>query len=159
MNLGGIDIIECDIRQIRPLRTRVLRPWFDEGRLLEYEGDDNEDARHFAAIAIDGQSIIGVVSYLLDPIPIDGESAELRLRGMAISEDLRRRGIGSHLLSTTLMKLAQHHPGERVWASARTSVVEFYARHGFEAVGPRFDMPSVGPHQRVVRDLLPGNAR
>ncbi len=153
MSFDRIDISEVDAGQVRPLRTRVLRPWFDEEQMLEYDGDDDEGAHHFAAIDTDEQRIVGVISYLVEPIPIESESAGIRLRGMAVAEELRRCGIGSHLLSTTLSKLAIYHPGQRVWASARTSVTEFYAGHGFECVGPRFDMPSVGPHQRMVRAL------
>lgn len=153
MNLHRIDITEVDVEQVRPLRTRVLRPWYDEDQLLEYEGDDSEDAHHFAAIDTNEQRIVGVVSYLQEPLPLEGESAEIRLRGMAIAEDMRRRGLGSHILTTTLPRVALYHPGARVWASARISVTEFYVRHGFEPVGPLFEMPSVGPHQRVVRPL------
>ena len=153
MNLHRIEISEVEVRQVRPLRTRVLRPWFDDGQMLEYGGDDGEDARHFAAFDTAEGRTVGVVSYLGEPLPVEGESADIRLRGMAVAEDLQRVGIGSHLLSTTLSSLAVHHPDSRVWAAARISVTEFYVRHGFEAVGPLFEMPSVGPHQRVVRDL------
>lgn len=153
MNLHRIDISEVDVDQVRPLRTNVLRPGYEEGRLLEYEGDEGQGAHHFAAVDSDEQIVVGVVSYLLEPLPIDGESAEVRLRGMAIAEELRGQGVGSHLLSVSLSSVALYYPGFRVWAAARIAVTEFYARHGFESVGPRFEMPSVGPHQRMFRSL------
>lgn len=156
MNLDQIDIREVDANGVMPLRTRVLRPQYDENELLEYEGDDAENAHHFAAIVSDLEPIVAVITYLPDPLPVEGEAAELRLRGMAVSGDLRRQGIGSHLLSATLPKVALYHPEySRVWAAARTSVTQFYSQHGFEPVGPRFEMPSVGPHQRMVRQLPP----
>ena len=154
MTIDTIDIREVDIQRVRPLRTRVLRPQFEEGRLLDYQGDDSDDAHHFAAVDTETQNVVGVVSYLPETLPVDGRSAEVRLRGMAVCEDLRGRGIGAHLLSTTLTRVALHHPlWSAVWASARASVIEFYEKHGFEPVGPRFEMPSVGPHQRMVREL------
>ncbi len=153
MNLHRINIKEVDASQVRPLRTQVLRPWFDEGQMLEYEGDEGEGAHHFAAVETGDQSIVGVVSYLPEPLPIDGESAEVRLRGMAVVEELRGQGIGSHLLATTLPRVALYHPGRRVWAAARITAIEFYTRHGFEPVGPPYEMSSVGPHQRMVRSL------
>lgn len=148
-----IDITEVDVSRVRPLRTKVLRPWFDDDKLLNYDGDDGEGAHHFAAVDTGDGRIVGVVSYLCEPLPVEGESADIRLRGMAIADKLQRRGVGSHLLSATLPKVALYHPGGRVWAAARVSVTEFYARHGFDPVGPRYEMPSVGPHQRMVRDL------
>ena len=154
MTTDAIDIREVDVRRVKPLRTRVLRPQFEAGRLLDYDGDDSDDAHHFAALNVESGEVVGVVSYLPETLPVDGRSAEVRLRGMAVCEDLRGRGVGAHLLSTTLTKVALHHPRwSAVWASARTAVIEFYANHGFESVGPRFEMPSVGPHQRMVREL------
>lgn len=154
MTIDAIDIREVGVQQVKPLRTRVLRPHFEDGRLLDYDGDDSDEAHHFAAVDAESGEVVGVVSYLPEELPVDGPSAEVRLRGMAVCEALRGQGVGSHLLSTTLTKIALHHPRwSAVWASARTSVTEFYANHGFEAVGPRFEMPSVGPHQRMVREL------
>ena len=154
MNIDQIEILEVDVGTVRPLRTRVLRPNYEEGVLLEYDGDDRQDAHHFAAVETDEESIVGVVSYLPESIPVDDESAGIRLRGMAVAAQRRRTGIGSHLLSTTLPRVALHKPGlSRVWAAARTSVTEFYARHGFKPVGSRFEIPDAGPHQRMIRDL------
>ncbi len=153
MNLHQLEISEVGVHRVRPLRTKVLRPWFDDDQGLEYDGDDEEGGHHFAAIDSGDGRIVGVVSYLLEPLAVEGESADIRLRGMAVAEELRGQGVGSHLLSVTLSKVALYHPGGRVWAAARISVTEFYARHGFEPVGPRFEMPSVGPHQRMVRAL------
>lgn len=153
MNLHRLEIREVDVRRVKPLRTRVLRPWFDDERLLDYEGDHREGAHHFAAFDSDDGRIVGVISYVPESISIEGESADIRLRGMAIAEDVQRCGIGSHLLSTTLPRIAVVSPGARVWAAVRIAVSEFYVQHGFEPVGPRFEMPSVGPHQRMVREL------
>lgn len=153
MNLHQIDIREVDVEQVRPLRTAVLRPHYEEDQLLVYEGDNDDKAHHFAAIDTNIEHIVGVVSYLYDPIDLPGEAADIRLRGMAIAKKLRRQGLGSHLLSTTLPKIALYHRGSRLWASARVGVTDFYIGHGFKAVGPRFEMPQVGPHQRVIRDL------
>ena len=153
MNLHLIKINEVDVSDVRPLRTKVLRPWYDEGELLEYDGDDDEGAHHFAAVHTEEHAIVGVISYLPEPLPIDGESAQVRLRGMAVAEEMRCQGVGSHLLSATLPKVALYYPGSKVWAAARMGVTEFYTRHDFKPVGPPFEMPSVGPHQRMVRSL------
>lgn len=154
MTPDRIEIRQLDVEAVRPLRTQVLRPGFDDGELLHYEGDEASEAHHFGAVDTEDNQIVGVVSYMPEQLSVEGESAEVRLRGMAVRPDLQRRGVGSHLLSTTLTKIAVAHPKwRRVWAAARTSVTGFYAGHGFEAVGPRFEIPSVGPHQRMVRRL------
>lgn len=154
MNPDRIDIEEVDVSAIRTLRTKVLRPQYEEDELLEYDGDDAPDAHHYAAVDTERERIVGVASYLPDPLNLDDESAPIRLRGMAVVEGLRRTGIGSHLLSTTLSRVALHHPGyKRVWAAARIGVTGFYENHGFEPVGETFEMPSVGPHQRMIRRL------
>jgi predicted GNAT family N-acyltransferase len=153
VNLHQFEISEVEASRVRPLRTTVLRPWFDDDQWLEYESDDSDDTHHFAAIDRENQRIVGVVSYLPEPFPLKGDSASIRLRGMAVAEELRGQGLGSHLLSTTLPRIALYFPGARVWASARISVIDFYGRHGFEPVGPPYEMSSVGPQQRMVRQL------
>ena len=155
MNPDAYYIHEVAVDAVAPLRTAVLRPQFDAGELLHYPGDHHDRAHHYAAIAADGDdsSIVAVVSYLGEAIPIDDQSATCRLRGMAVAPALQRQGLGSHLLSTTLTRMALHRPGQQVWAAARVGVTDFYVGHGFEPVGPPFEMPSVGPHQRMIRAL------
>ncbi len=154
MNFDDIDIRQVPVEQVLPLRTRVLRPNYDDGKWHRYHNDDHEQALHFAAFHTDDDQIVAVISYMPEPLSIDGESAELRLRGMAVHETMRRRGIGSHLLSATLTKVALHHPQHsRVWAAARTAAIEFYEQHGFRPVGDLFHIPDAGEHRRVVRDL------
>ncbi len=152
-----LEIREVRVSEVRPLRTRVLRPWFEEGKLLVYDNDEGMAARHFAAVDAVEQRVVGVVSYVRESIPVQGVVAGIRLRGMAVAEDLQRQGVGSRLLSESLATLASDHPGSNVWAAARVAVVEFYGHHGFDPVGPRFEIPSVGPHQRMVCCLCAKN--
>lgn len=157
MSMEQIEIREVGVDGLQPLRTQVLRPNYGEGRWLHYDGDEAAQARHYAAVYrgddTGQEAVIAVVSYLDEAIPVDGEEARCRLRGMAVDPGFQRQGLGSHLLVTTLARVALQRPGERVWAAARVGVADFYAAHGFEPVGPRFEMPSVGPHQRMARDL------
>ena len=151
MLLHRLRIEEVDTATILPLRTRGLRPHFSPGELAHFEGDDDAETHHFAAI--DDNAVIAVVTYLPEAMPEDRRDA-IRLRGMAVAADHRRRGVGSHLLTTTLSRLPLFFPTTGwVWCNARQSVIPFYEHHGFEPFGQPFSVESIGPHQRMRRRL------
>lgn len=72
------------------------------------------------------------------------------MRGMATLERARGRGAGS-LILRELLAYADRSGCEVVWLNARPRAVPFYARAGFQAVGPPFDLPGLGPHVLMER--------
>lgn len=119
-----------------PLRQRILRPHQTVEEML-YEGD--EEGIHYAAIEHD--QVVGVASFLRD-----GEN--LRLRGMAVDDGQRGKGVGSQIMNTALEDLRDV---PMIWCNARIRAVSFYERLGFQTVGEAFDLPRIGPHYRMER--------
>lgn len=133
-----IDVRHAVLRQGRPRTTAI------------FDGDDHAKTRHW--IAKHGGEVIGVVSVM--PAPFPDETATLpfshppglQLRGMATRPSWRGKGVG-----VALLKAVEAEVGEALWCNARTSASGFYAAHGWEAAGPPFEIPEVGPHVRMVR--------
>ncbi|MBT3222077.1 MAG: GNAT family N-acetyltransferase [Proteobacteria bacterium] len=91
--------------------------------------------RHWAAFV--GNTAIGCVSVM-----------QLRgwaLRGMAVSSEYRRRGVGAQLLEVVYSEV-----DAPMWCNARIEAVPFYAHMGWVEVGPVFDLQDRGPHQRMT---------
>ena len=145
---------------VRPLRTAVLRPtWAD--RLATYP-EDESPAVHVAAFA-DGQSEpdgVGTVYAEAPPEAHRGEippaayapGASWRLRGMATSEAARGTGLG-RLVLDGCFSVVRDGGGRFLWCNARLGAVPFYERLGLAAVGPEFDIPEIGPHVVMWREV------
>lgn len=154
-----LTIDEVDAEDILALRTRVLRPHFDAAKVADFDGDEADNTHHFAAL--DDQKVVAVVSYFAQAMPGktpgDGNADKpgaLRLRGMAVDEDLQHQGVGSHLLTTTLTRLPLLYPTAHwVWCNARQEALRFYERLDFEAFGEPFCIEDIGPHRRMRRRL------
>ncbi len=130
--------------EVLDVRHQVLRA----GRPREaaqFEGDAAPSARHWVAEQAD--RVVGVVSVLEAPMPGEEGLVEprpwRRLRGMAVVPELQGEGIGAELLAAT------HAMGEPMWCNARIRAAVFYRRHGWVSVGDPFDVPGIGPHQRM----------
>lgn len=145
---------------VRPLRTRVLRPDWPAGRLLTFAEDDETTTVHVAA-ETDG-TVVGVGTVYPQPPPktlrgtLPAEAfaprAAWQLRGMATAEAVRGTGVGADVLAGCVEAIRAS--GARfAWCNARLGAVGFYERAGWEAVGHGFDVPGVGPHVVMWRAL------
>ncbi len=149
-----IQIEEAPPSDVLPLRTAILRPHFEPGTLARFSGDD--EARHF--VARRGDDILGVVSYFLTDLPEeagdDAGSPAFRIRGMAIADGARRRGVGGRLLTTSLTRMALVDPTiPSVFCNARLGAIPFYESYGFQPFGDEFHLPEIGPHRRMRRAM------
>ena len=148
---------------VRPLRTRVLRPtWTD--RLATYPEDDSV-AVHVAAFREGSERPDGVATVYAEPPP-DARRDEIpeaaylpnvawRLRGMATSDDARGTGLGRLVLEGAF-GVVREAGASYLWCNARLVAVPFYARLGLTAAGPEFDIPGIGPHYVMWRDVGAG---
>jgi len=118
---------------IVPLRRRVLS--LPGGAVTTLGGDLGPETRHWAALA--GDDVVGCVSVMA----LRGWA----LRGMAVSPERRRQGVGARLLAVVCDDV-----NAAMWCNARRVAVPFYAAMGWVAMGPQFVLGEGGLHQRMV---------
>jgi GNAT superfamily N-acetyltransferase len=133
-----------------PLRHPILRSGLSRATAI-FPGDEAKSSLHFGAFA-DGQ-LVGVATLhfvpLLDQPDFD---PAYQLRGMATAPEMRGRGAGSALVEACVVA-AKNAGAQWLWCNARTPALGFYSRHGFKAQGGVFDIPTAGPHVRMLRPL------
>ncbi|MFM8415610.1 MAG: GNAT family N-acetyltransferase [Planctomycetota bacterium] len=135
-----------DVEEILPLRHRILRP----GRPFEtahFDGDQDVATRHYAATSAAGP----VVCLSLMPSTWEGRPA-WQLRGMATDFGLQGTGLGRRLLEAAVADTRHDDPDRIFWCNARVSAVGFYEKLGWRVVSDPFDVPTVGPHVKMVLD-------
>jgi GNAT superfamily N-acetyltransferase len=132
------------VAEILPLRHRILRAGlpFEAAR---FEGDSDPATRHYAAVA--GEVPVGCLTLM--PSAWEGRPA-WQLRGMATDANEQRRGLGRQLLEAAVADARAAAPERIVWCNARTSAVGFYAKLGWQVVSEPFDVPTAGPHVKMV---------
>lgn len=119
-----------------------------------YPLDDEPTTLHMGAFR-DGE-LVGVGSIFNDAPGDSLAEDSWRIRGMATIEEVRGEGYGAALL-TGLVLYATAAGGSEVWCNARTSAASFYAHHDFEARGPEYELPGLGPHLRMFKTLNPSS--
>ncbi|MBC8507553.1 MAG: GNAT family N-acetyltransferase [Anaerolineales bacterium] len=135
--------------QTLQLRRDVLRPGAPLSAAIS-PADDNTEVYHAGAFI--GDELVGIATVYMHPSP-DGEHLDAwRLRGMAVREELRGQGIGRLALQNCIDHIALQG-GTYLWCNARTPVVDFYHKLGFETVGKEFHKPRSGPHYVMVRSI------
>lgn len=132
-----------------PLRHEILRPHqrLDE---MAWPGDDHLEAIHL--VASEAGRPVGMVSFF--PLAREGSDAQksFRLRGMGVIDARRGTGIGTAILERGV-ELVTEYGGDEVWCHAREGAVRFYQRHGFVTEGDFWDVPVIGPHVLMFREL------
>ena len=107
---------------------------------------DPLDEQSFHCVATnDKNSILGVGSIQ----PADNNA--MRIRYMAVMEELQRLGIGSAIVSKLLDHASKNHVS-RCWLNARSTAVAFYQQHGFEVVG-EVETELAVPHFKMQTSL------
>jgi len=130
------------------LRRRVLRGGRVDADVV-FPSDAAARSVHLAARRARGGPIVGVVS-LLDEAESDGPG-QGHLRGMAVEEAERGRGVG-RLLLQALLPRADERGWRWLWANARESALGFYLRAGWTVVGDPFVGAEGLVHYRVRLD-------
>jgi GNAT superfamily N-acetyltransferase len=132
------------------VRWPVLRPGFPRESAV-FDGDDAPHTLHFGAF--EGERLIGVASIYLAPFPAMPDSSPAwQLRGMATLPEVRGRRFGCALLDACVARARQENAA-LLWCNARTGAAAFYRKHGWEILGVEFDIPTVGPHYRMLLKL------
>ncbi len=133
-----------------PLRHAILRAGLPRETAI-FPGDDAKSSRHFGAFS-DGR-LVGVATIHFAPL-LDQPDFDpaYQVRGMATAPEMQGRGAGRALLETCAAA-ARNAGAQWLWCNARTPAIGFYTRNGFKATPGVFDIPTAGPHVRMLRPL------
>ena len=85
-----------------------------------------------------------------------GEARAARATRQADLARMRAEAQGVEALLARLradLEAAQRAGAHWIWCNARTHAAGFYARHGFRTQGGVFDIPTAGPHYRMLRPI------
>lgn len=125
------------------LRRQVLRPWLQEADCA-FNHDSDPESVHL--LAESGDEVLGVASILPEDKEGNHSESVFRIRGMAVLESERGRGIGARLLRELLERAARSKNLDCVWCNSRLRAATLYARQGFFKTGEPFELPDIGPH-------------
>lgn len=134
------------VEEILPLRHRILRAGLPP-ETARFEGDRDATTRHYAAVA--GDEPVCCLSLMQSDW--EGRPA-WQLRGMATDTHMQGRGVGRRLLEMAVAETGRDDPDRIFWCNARTSAIGFYEKHGWQVRSEPFDVPTAGPHVKMVLD-------
>jgi len=130
---------------ILPLREAVIITGTNRNTPY-FSGDDAGDTLHVGVIEDD--VCVGCATLMYS----EWESEPAwQLRGMAVSPECQKHGIGSALLGFLHGTLREKTPAVGIWCNARETAVPFYVKAGFTIVSDRFLIEHVGPHFRLFK--------
>lgn len=138
--------------EIVDLRWRVLRQ--PKGKSLEtaYTKEDfYVSTYHFGVFTEDG-NLVCCGSFLLGDL--NEENGGYQLRFMATDATYQGKGAGSALLKFAKEILDKEFGKLKYfWCNAREESIEFYEKNGWATVGEKFEIPGVGPHIKMKKEL------
>jgi GNAT superfamily N-acetyltransferase len=145
----GIDSIQFErvaVEEILDLRYDVLRAGLPR-EAANFPGDDDPKTVHLAAR--DGDVVVGCATVLVNQWE---NQPACQLRGMAVDPAYQKRGVGRRLL-VEIERVAVEHTVSLIWANARMPAAGFYQKNGWEIVSEMFEIPTAGPHFKMIRRL------
>lgn len=131
------------------LRQQILRPLLTSADCF-IEGDELESTIHLGCFLDD--QLVGIVSLYKRVNDSISDDSAYQIRMMACNDRFRGQGIGTALLISAIgrVKATGTH---LIWANARVSAIGFYTNASFEIMGDVFDIPSVGPHYLIYKNI------
>lgn len=125
--------------QAQLLRWQILREPL--GIAYRADMDDYEPGKQHI-IAVEGDKVIGYACVIM-------RSDGAQIRGMAVDESVRGRGVGKGM-ALKLVERARQAGSNPVWLNARFTALEFWRKLGFEDVGGFFNSEETSlPHKRL----------
>jgi GNAT superfamily N-acetyltransferase len=76
-----------------------------------------------------------------------------QLRGMATDPAWTSKGLGKAVLNLAIQTICDASPVQTFWCNARVAAIPFYEKQGWKIVSERFEIPTAGPHHRML--LIP----
>jgi GNAT superfamily N-acetyltransferase len=139
-----------DASETQSLRHRVLWPHLPSVDACVIDIDKRDDAFHVGVFS--DETLISIGSFFQMPSPRLQHSIQYRLRAMATDPDFRRLHAGEQLLSFACAELRKR--GVPVlWCDARLVAVPFYGSIGFSKFSDVYEVPLIGPHHFMWKEL------
>ncbi len=136
---------------ILPLREKVIIAGTNRDSPY-FPGDDGPDTLH--AAVFDGECVVGCATLLLSEW---ASAPAWQLRGMAVTPERQRSGVGRALLRYLEHTLPEKAPSVGIWCNARETAVPFYTGAGFKIMSERFMIEEVGPHYKLYKPFSDQN--
>ena len=149
--MNDVEIKRVPAEATRPLRHQILRPTQDPKETV-FPGDDHTNSFHAAAFV--AGKMVGISSIYPQDLKEVFDTGPWRIRGMAVLSDYRGLNIGRLLLETCL-EHAKKEKGSFAWCNARVRAADFYFKLGFKQLGEAFEIPDIGLHFVLRRELSP----
>ena len=142
-----IEIKQISAEETFELRKEELRKNIDLSS--QFTGDFDEDTFHLGLFQ--NEKLISIVSFMKTKNEMFiGE--QYQLRGMATLGDFQGRGYGKILVSKA-EKILQKKNINIVWCNARVIALNFYKNKGFHIIGEKFDIPKIGGHYIMFKEI------
>jgi GNAT superfamily N-acetyltransferase len=141
---GSIVVRPAELQEVVDLRHAVLRQGLPRAEAI-FPGDEAPTSRHYGAF----RDEVAVGCATLHASEWEGKPA-WQLRGMATSPEFRRQGLGKIILEEMEAELGS---GAMLWCNARVPYVPFYRAMGWHMVSEPFEIPTAGPHVKMVKRL------
>jgi GNAT superfamily N-acetyltransferase len=148
--VAPISVSSISAAETIEIRWQILRPGFPRDTAV-FVGDDSPTAKHFGGFIED--RLVGVASIYPASCPDRPEEpCAWQLRGMATLPDVRGLGVGKALVAACEQSIRD--AGDPfLWCNARIGAIDFYARLGWLVSSEEFEIPTVGPHRRMLRGV------
>jgi predicted GNAT family N-acyltransferase len=148
-NTTGINICRVSIDVIVDLRHRMLRAGMPK-EAAQFPGDDAPSTWHVGvfASAENNAPPLSCASFMLNSYK---EEPAWQLRGMATDNAHQSKGLGGKLLACAESEIVKESNVRLFWCNARVPAVPFYERHGWKIDSDEFDIPTAGPHRKMIK--------
>ena len=142
-------------RNLSPEETYVLRNkvlWPHKKSLAEcvMDIDDLETTFH-VGVEKEGE-IVAIGTFIKQNNPNFDTENQYRLRAMATAPEVRGQGAGRMLINDALEQLKTKNIS-LLWCDARLVAVAFYKKMGFKIKGKQYEIPIIGPHYLMYKEL------
>jgi GNAT superfamily N-acetyltransferase len=147
----GISICRVSIDVIFDLRYRILRAGLPK-ESAQFPGDNDASTWHVAVFRSPEEDALPVTcgTFMLNAYR---EQRAWQLRGMATDHGHQGRGYGGELLRYAQPLIAFDSSVRLFWCNARVPAIPFYERHGWKVDSEEFDIPTAGPHRKMVKQV------
>jgi GNAT superfamily N-acetyltransferase len=148
-NARNITICRVSVEVILDLRHRLLRAGLPK-ESAEFPGDEVPTTWHLAVFTslTDGALPTSCASFMLNSYK---DQPAWQLRGMATEQPYQGKGFGGELLRCGEALIAADSNVRLFWCNARAPALRFYQKHGWKVDSDEFDIPTAGPHRKMVK--------